>query len=99
MRNDNITLKEATNELLETSIMKNVAIRTSKSFAHKLTIWLVRYILIISSMNESLKINLETILINIHGKNLKKILNITEKIFAKKHENNKSKNKSNNYIW
>jgi hypothetical protein len=59
----NVSVKNATDELLETSIFKNVARRTNKNFAQKLAMWMVRYILIISSMNESLKINLETILL------------------------------------
>ena len=49
----NISVKQATDELLQTGIFKNIAKRNSQSFAQKLAIWLVRYLLVISSMNES----------------------------------------------
>jgi len=80
-KNSNVSVKDATYELLETSIFKNVARRTNKNFAQKLAMWMVRYILIISSMNESLKINLETILLNLHGETFRKMVHITEKTF------------------
>ena len=92
----NVSVKNATDELLETSIFKNVARRTNKNFAQKLAMWMVRYILIISSMNESLKINLETILLNLHGEKLKKIVRITEKTF---HNAKEGTEKYDTYIW
>jgi len=91
-----VTLKQATYELLQTSIFKNISRRTNNRFAEKLAIWLVRYILIISSMNESLHINLEQILLNLHGDRLKKIVNITTKSFETVSNDSE---KYDSYIW
>ncbi len=81
---------------METSIIKEISKRNNKDFAQKLAVWLVRYILIISSMNESLKIDLEEVLINLHGKNFKKIIEITEETFNKM---KKDAENYNRYIW
>ena len=91
-----VTLKQATNELLQTSIFKNISKRTDDRFAEKLAIWLVRYILIISSMNQSLHINLEQILLNLHGDRLKKIVHLTNKTIETVSNDS---DKYNNYIW
>ena len=90
------SIKKAVDDLLETSIFKEISKRNNKIFAQKLAIWLVRYILIISSMNESLKIDLEEVLLNLHGKNFKKILEITEETF---HNIKKDTESYNKYIW
>ena len=79
--NGDISIKEAMDELLETSIFKNITKRNDERFSKKLAIWLVRYILVISSMKESLRIDLESVLLNIHGEKFKKIIEITEKSF------------------
>ena len=91
-----VTIRQATEELLHTNIFKNISQRNNKRFAQKLAMWLVRYILIVSSMNESLHITLEQILMNLHGDRFKKIVNITDKSFVslKKEENEYDK-----YIW
>jgi arginyl-tRNA synthetase len=81
VKDENISIKEIIDELLETSIFKNIAKRNDKNFAQKLAIWFVRYILVISSMNESLKIDLEEILLDLHGEKFREILEITEKVF------------------
>jgi hypothetical protein len=73
-----ISIKKATQELLQTAIFQNISRRTTKQFAEKLAVWLIRYVLIISSMNESLHINLEEILANLHGDQLKKIVEICQ---------------------
>jgi hypothetical protein len=90
------SIKKAIDDLLETSIFKEISKRNNKDFAHKLAIWLVRYILMISSMNESLKIELEEVLINLHGENFRKILEITEETFYKL---KKDQERYNKYIW
>jgi hypothetical protein len=92
-----ISIKAATKELLETSIFRNIARRNSPDFAQKLAIWLIRYVLMISSMKESLEINLETILMNLHGDRLKRILQITEKTFESVQK--EERDKYNRYIW
>ena len=96
LMNNEITLKNAMKELLETSIFKNIAKRNDKRFAEKLAIWLLRYILVVSSMKESLKIDLETTLLNIHGQNFKKIIEVTERSFKNAESNS---NDSDSYIW
>jgi len=90
------SIKKAIDDLLETSIIKEISKRNNKDFAQKLAIWLVRYILIISSMNESLNIDLEEVLLNLHGKNFKRILEITEQTFNKMKKDEENYNK---YIW
>ena len=94
--NESSSIKKAIDDLLETSIFKEISKRNNKIFAEKLAVWLVRYILMISSMNESLKIDLEEVLFNLHGEKFRKILEVTEKTF------NKIKNDtqgSDRYIW
>jgi diketogulonate reductase-like aldo/keto reductase len=93
---NDITIRQATEELLHTHIFQNIARRNNKQFAQKLAMWLVRYILIVSSMNESLHINLEQILMNLHGDRFKKIVNITDRGFdtIKKEDDD-----CGNYIW
>ncbi|MDG6228668.1 MAG: hypothetical protein QCH96_01730 [Candidatus Thermoplasmatota archaeon] len=94
--NRDITIRQATEELLCTQIFQNIARRNNKQFAQRLAMWLVRYILIISSMNESLQINLEQILLNLHGDRFKKIVTITDKSFGSiKNEDDEC----GKYIW
>lgn len=88
-----VSIKEAADELQNTNIFKTVAERNSDRFAMKLALWVVRYILVISSMKESEGINLEKILLRLHGKNnFKKIIWVTEMMFNKVYEqlNNRS---------
>jgi diketogulonate reductase-like aldo/keto reductase len=95
---ENISIKQAIDELLETNIFKKVAKRNNRDFAQKLAMWLVRYILLISSMNEYLKINLETVLLKLHGEKFKKILEVTDRTFNVVYEDSDSEN-YNKYIW
>lgn len=95
-KDDNISIREAIDELMETDIFKKIAKTNNKIFAKKLASWLVRYILVTSTMSKSLKINLETVLINLHGEKFIKILEITEKAF---HNVEIDNNKPNEYIW
>ena len=90
------SINKAIEDLLKTSIFKEISKRNNKIFAEKLAVWLIRYILMISSMNESLKIDLEQALLNLHGERFKKILEVTEKIFNKIQ---KDSEKYDNYIW
>jgi len=90
------SIKDAVNDLMESKIFKEILKRNNKEFAEKLAIWLVRYILIISSMNESLKIDLEQVLLNLHGDKFRKILELTEKTF---YNIKRDSEKSDNYIW
>ena len=47
-------------------------------------------------MNESLKIDLEEVLLNLHGEKFKKILEVTERTF---HNIKKDTERSDRYIW
>lgn len=76
-----ISINDAVEELLKTDVFKNIIWRTNIAFAQKLAMWLVRYILVVSSMNESLGLELEEILVKLHGEKFRKILEITEKTF------------------
>ncbi len=71
--NGSPSIKEAINDLLESRIFKEILKRNNKEFTQKLAVWLIRYILIISSMNESLKISLEEVLLNLHGEKFRKM--------------------------
>jgi hypothetical protein len=90
------SINNAINDLLKTSIFKEISKRNNKIFAEKLAVWLVRYILMISSMNESLKIDLEEVLFNLHGERFRKILEVTEKTFNKIQNDS---DKFDKYIW
>ena len=90
------SIKKTIDELLETSIFKEVLNRNNKDFAQKLAVWIVRYILMVSSMNESLKIDLEEVLFNLHGEKFRRILEITERSF---NEVKKNEEKTKRYIW
>jgi diketogulonate reductase-like aldo/keto reductase len=93
---ENISIKQAMDELLETNIFKKVAKRNNRDSAQKLAMWLVRYILVISSMNEYLKVNLEVVLLKLHGEKFKKILEVTDRTFNVVYEDSDDYNK---YIW
>ena len=90
------SIKNAVDDLLETSIFKEILKRNNKIFAEKLAIWLVRYILMISSMNESLKIDLEEVLFNLHGEKFRQIIEVTEKTFGKVKKDSEN---FDNYIY
>ena len=82
-----MSINEAADELLDTKIFKIVAERNGNKFTIKLAEWLVRYILMVSSMRETLGIRLEVILSKLHGEeNFKKILELTENMFSKVYE-------------
>lgn len=83
-------IKDAIDDLLETSIFKEVSKRNTEDFAQKLAVWLVRYIMLISSRNEVTKIELEDILFECHGEKYQKILEITEKTFRSMSRNEES---------
>ncbi|UCF50622.1 MAG: hypothetical protein JSU91_03840 [Thermoplasmatales archaeon] len=82
-----VSIKESVDELLDTKIFKTIEERNGEKFSIKLAFWLVRYVLMISSMRETLGINFESILIKLHGEdNFKRILELTENMFFKIYE-------------
>jgi arginyl-tRNA synthetase len=72
-KNQDISIKQAIEELLQTNLFKNIERRNNRQFAEKLAVWLLRYIILVSSMKEALKIDLESVLLNIHGERFKQI--------------------------
>lgn len=75
---EKISVEGAMDEILKTSVLQKVSRINDKDFALKLAIWLIRYILVISSMNEALKLDLEDILQYLHGKKFQEILEVKE---------------------
>lgn len=97
MEETNVSIKKIIDELLETSIFKEISKRNGKDFGQQLALWLVRYILVIASMDESLKIGLDKVLFNLHGKKYRKIVEITQKTFNNATPDGEEK--QNRYIW
>lgn len=91
-----ISLQQAMQELLKTDLFKEITQRTNKDYAEKLAIWLVRYILVVTSMNEALHISLEKALQDLHGEKFQKILQITNRNFQKTKDKG---NATERYIW
>ena len=81
MAEENVSIKMIIDELLVTNIFKEITKRNGKEFSQQLACWIVRYLLVIASMDESLKIGLDKALSELHGKKYKKVLEITQKIF------------------
>jgi hypothetical protein len=75
---EKVSVNEAIDELLKTSVLKKVANMNDSDFALKLAIWLIRYSYVISKMNKSSELSFEEILQYIHGKELQKILQVRE---------------------
>lgn len=92
----NPTLYDAVQELLKTSLFCRIAERNGTPFAESLARWLIQYILVTASMNEALDLSLEQILYSLHGKNLRRILQATEKCMPKSTKNSSN---SEQYIW
>jgi hypothetical protein len=95
-KNQDISIKQAIEELLQTNLFKNIERRNNRQFAEKLAVWLLRYIILVSSMKEALKIDLESVLLNIHGERFKQILEITERTFQQKRAGDDN---YQSYIW
>jgi hypothetical protein len=75
---EKLSVNEAIDELLKTSVLQKVANMNDSDFALKLAIWLIRYSYVISKMNKSSELSFEDILQYIHGKELQKILQVKE---------------------
>ena len=91
MTEENVSIKMIIDELLTTSMFKEITKRNGKEFSQQLACWIVRYLLVIASMDESLKIGLDQALFNLHGKKYRKILEITQKIFENSNQNETDK--------
>jgi hypothetical protein len=83
---ESVSIKKAIDDLLQTSIFKELSKGNDPEFTQQLALWLVRYILVLASMKSSLNISFEEALLNLHGERLQKIIEITEKTFNKKND-------------
>ena len=90
-----VSIKKAIEDLLQTSIFKELTKSNDPEFTRQLALWLVRYILVLASMKSSLKISFEEALFNLHGEQFQKIIEITEKTFNK---NNDDTERDTSYI-
>lgn len=79
-----VSIQKAIEDLLQTSLFKELSKGNDPEFTKQLAFWLVRYILVLASMKNSFQISLEDALLNLHGERYKKILEITEKTFHNK---------------
>jgi len=86
---EGISIKKAIDDLLQTSIFKELSKGNDPEFTQQLALWLVRYILVLVSMKSSLKISFEEALLNLHGEKFQKIIEITEKTFNNKYDDSK----------
>jgi hypothetical protein len=92
---ESVSIKKAIEDLLQTSIFKELTKSNDPEFTRQLALWLVRYILVLASMKSSLKISFEEALFNLHGEQFQKIIEITEKTFNK---NNDDTERDTSYI-
>ena len=83
---ESVSIKKAIDDLLQTSIFKELSKTNDQEFTQQLALWLVRYILVLASMKSSLKISFEEALLNLHGEQFQKIIEITDKTFNKKND-------------
>jgi len=89
---ESVSIKKAIDDLLQTSIFKELSRTNDPEFTQQLALWLVRYILVLASMTSSLKISFEEALLNLHGEQFQKIIEITEKTFNKKSDDAENDN-------
>ena len=89
---ESVSIKKAIDDLLQTSIFKELSKANDPEFTQQLALWLVRYILVLASMKSSLKISFEETLLNLHGEQFQKIIEITEKTFNKKNDDAETDN-------
>ena len=83
---ESVSIKKAIDDLLQTHIFKEIAKHNDPEFTRQLALWLVRYILVLASMKNSLNISFEEALLNLHGQRYQKVIEITEKTFNKKND-------------
>jgi hypothetical protein len=81
---ESISIKKAIDDLLQTHIFKELSKQNDPEFTRQLALWLVRYILVLASMKNSFKISFEETLLNLHGEQYRKIIEITDKTFQSK---------------
>ncbi|DAC72059.1 MAG TPA: hypothetical protein DSN98_07085 [Thermoplasmata archaeon] len=89
---ESVSIKKAIDDLLQTHIFKELSKGNDPEFTQQLALWLVRYILVLASMKSSFKISFEEALLNLHGEQYRKIIEITEKTFNSKNDETENDN-------
>jgi hypothetical protein len=92
---ESVSIKKAIDDLLQTHIFKELSKQNDPEFTRQLALWLVRYILVLASMKRSFKISFEETLLNLHGDNYRKIIEVTNKTFQ---DNKDEAENDNTYI-
>jgi hypothetical protein len=91
----NVSIKKAIDDLLQTHIFKELSKQYDPEFTKQLALWLVRYILVLATMKNSFQISFEETLLTLHGDNYRKIIEVTDKTFQNKQDPTEN---DNNYI-
>jgi hypothetical protein len=89
---ESVSIKKAIDDLLQTHIFKELSKHNDPEFTRQLALWLVRYILVLASMKSSFKISFEETLLNLHGDNYRKIIEVTNKTFQNKPDETENDN-------
>ena len=89
---ESVSIKKAIDDLMQTHIFKELAKQNDPEFTRQLALWLVRYILVLASMKSSFKISFEEALLNLHGENYRKIIEVTNKTFQSKQNQDENDN-------
>ena len=89
---ESVSIKKAIDDLMQTHIFKELAKQNDPEFTRQLALWLVRYILVLASMKSSFKISFEETLLNLHGDNYRKIIEVTNKTFQNKQDDAENDN-------
>ncbi len=80
---ESVSIKKAIDDLMQTHIFKELAKHNDPEFTRQLALWLVRYILVLVTMKSSFKISFEETLLNLHGENYRKIIEVTNQTLQK----------------
>jgi hypothetical protein len=89
---ESVSIKKAIDDLLQTHIFKEISKHNDPEFTRQLALWLVRYILVFASMKNSFKISFEETLLNLHGEQYRKIIEVTDKTFQSKSSDTENDN-------
>jgi len=89
---ESVSIKKSIDDLMQTHIFKELAKQNDPEFTRQLALWLVRYILVLASMKSSFKISFEEALLNLHGENYRKIIEVTNKTFQSKQDQDENDN-------
>ena len=92
VKQESVSIKKAIDDLLQTHIFKELSKQNDPEFSRQLALWLVRYILVLVSMRNSFKISFEETLLQLHGEQYRKIIEVTNKTFQNKQDETENDN-------